>query len=245
MVGCNWDVTDERANQMALVQASKMASLGEMASGIAHEINNPLSIIIAKIAQIRKKRGADHVLQEDLDKIESTTLRISKIVHGLLTFSRDSKEQNLELIRLSKLIETSLDLVRERLKTKNIEIRITNDLPSDLEVSCRSVQLSQVLINLINNSADAIDSLPTKWIELKFSQIHERLRIEVIDSGAGIPLEIYEKIMQPFFTTKPLGKGTGLGLSISRGIVESHNGTFEIDINHPNTCFVIHLPLTQ
>ncbi|MFN7455381.1 MAG: ATP-binding protein [Pseudobdellovibrionaceae bacterium] len=245
MVGCNWDVTDERANQMALVQASKMASLGEMASGIAHEINNPLSIIIAKIIQMRKKHSPNESLLADLDKIETTTLRISKIVHGLLTFSRDSKEQNLETTRLSKLIETSLDLVRERLKTKQIELRISNDLPPDFEFSCRSIQMSQVLINLVNNSADAIESLPSKWIDLKFSQIHERLRIEVIDSGAGIPLEIYEKIMQPFFTTKPLGKGTGLGLSISRGIVESHNGTFEIDINHPNTCFVIHLPLTQ
>jgi C4-dicarboxylate-specific signal transduction histidine kinase len=231
--------------QELMIQSEKMISVGGIAAGVAHEINNPLSIIIAKVTQMRKKHSPNESLLGDLDKIESTTLRISKIVHGLLTFSRDSKEQNLELIRLSKLIETSLDLVRERLKTKNIEIRITNDLPSDLEVPCRSVQLSQVLINLINNSADAIDSLPTKWIELKFSQIHERLRIQVIDSGAGIPLEIYEKIMQPFFTTKPLGKGTGLGLSISRGIVESHKGTFEIDINHPNTCFVIHLPLTQ
>jgi signal transduction histidine kinase len=110
------------------------------------------------------------------------------------------------------------------------------------DLDCREVQLSQVILNLLNNAFDAISELPNKWVHLESRMNEGIIEIRVIDSGSGIPEELREKILQPFFTTKEVGQGTGLGLSISKGIIESHGGTLSIDIKSQNTCFVIQIP---
>jgi C4-dicarboxylate-specific signal transduction histidine kinase len=113
----------------------------------------------------------------------------------------------------------------------------------DGQVNCRPTQLSQVLLNLLSNAFDAVSALSEKWVRLTVTQEEQKLIIKVIDSGNGIPSDIAEKIMQPFFTTKVIGKGTGLGLSISRGIIESHEGALFYDPSEKNTTFVIELPI--
>lgn len=233
-------------SKMQLIHSSKMASLGEMASGMAHEINNPLTIIVGKIAVIR-------VMLEDLeiknptiigeiDKIKETTDRIGKIIRGLRTFSRSSKEDPFELVPLDKIIEETLDLCKERFRVNDIEIKI-DKIPKVLVV-CRPGQISQILLNLFNNSFDAIENLHEKWIHLGFKvKANKRILISVTDSGHGIPEKIADKIMEPFFTTKEVKKGTGLGLSIVKGITESHGGQFWLDQDYPNTRFIVELKI--
>jgi C4-dicarboxylate-specific signal transduction histidine kinase len=112
----------------------------------------------------------------------------------------------------------------------------------DFNIKCRPGELAQVLLNLLNNSYDAVQDLPEKWVRVNLDSFGSTIDIRVTDSGPGIPAEISSKLMQSFFTTKEIGKGTGLGLSISKGIVEAHNGNIRIDNNCKNTCFVVTLP---
>ncbi len=235
-------------SQSTLILNSKMAALGEMAGGVAHEINNPLAIIKASASILR-----DHLnkaptpdlekLGTGLARIEETVTRIAKIVSGLRSFSRNAAQDPMDLIVVSQVIEDSFSLCSE--KFKNQSIRLTFDPGSfgQMRVLGRAAQLSQVLINLLGNSRDAIESLPNKWIDVKLNADETFISISVTDCGNGIPENVLQKIMQPFFTTKEVGKGTGLGLSISKGIIEDHKGSLTYDSSCPNTCFVIRLPL--
>jgi signal transduction histidine kinase len=124
----------------------------------------------------------------------------------------------------------------------NIQIDLTNE-NFQLIINCCRVQLSQVILNLLGNSFDAIENLEERWVEVRCEKNEQNLIIKLIDSGNGIPSAIKEKIFQPFFTTKEIGKGTGLGLSLSHSIIKNHQGIFSLDENMKNTCFVITLPL--
>lgn len=231
-------------SKIQLIQSSKMASLGEMASGMAHEINNPLTIIQGKIKVIQMLledlKVQDEYLFSEIDKMKVTTDRIGKIVKGLRNFSRLSDNDPFESIPLSKLINETLDLCAERFKSEGIDLRI-DEMPS-VEIFCRPGEILQVLINLLNNSSDALQGVTNKWIQVSFKKISEnRLMISVADSGKGIPPEIVDKVMDPFFTTKSVGKGTGLGLSISRGIIEAHGGELKMDLSSDHTKFCFDL----
>lgn len=231
-------------SKIQLIQSSKMASLGEMASGMAHEINNPLTIIQGKIKVVQMlledlKIQDEHLFSE-IDKMKLTTDRIGKIVKGLRNFSRLSDNDPFESIPLRKLINETLDLCAERFKSEGIDLRI-KEIPG-VEIFCRPGEILQVLINLLNNSSDALQGLKDKWIQVSFKKISEnRLQISVADSGRGITPEIADKIMDPFFTTKGVGKGTGLGLSISKGIIEAHGGELKMDLSSGSTTFCFDL----
>lgn len=233
--------------QGAMIASAKMSSLGEMAGGIAHEINNPLAIIKGKASIVKKHliKGSLDVdkLGEELLKIENTTERIAKIIRGLRSFSRNAAADPMEVVRLSSVLEDTLELCQERFKNHSIELRI--DCQVDTSLECRPSQLSQVLINLLGNAHDAVKELPQKWVAIETVVQLSTVTIRITDSGTGIPTEVAEKMMLPFFTTKEVGKGTGLGLSISKGIVEDHHGQLYLDPSHRNTCFVIELPLKQ
>ena len=239
------DVTDLRKSELKLVQASKMSTLGEMAGGIAHEINNPLAIISGKAHQLKSQLMRNGLDPEsgirNLEKIEATALRISKIIRGLRSFSRNSDHDPFIPTPLNSIIEDTLELCRERFKNHSIELRVS-EIP-DLSFSCRSAQISQVLLNLLNNAHDAIETKDEKWVALEIFHDAETLTVQVTDSGNGIPPAVVEKMMQPFFTTKEVGKGTGLGLSISKGIIEEHGGTLSLDSECPNTRFIVQIPL--
>jgi two-component system NtrC family sensor kinase len=225
--------------------ASKMATLGEMAGGIAHEINNPLSIISVSAEAMRRSLKSKGINDKDLDtyvdKIEQTVFRISKIVKGMKSFSREAHLDPLKPHKLQEIMENTLSLCQERIKSAQLEL-ICDEIP-DIAIYCRDGQIIQTLLNLINNSIDALENLSEKWIRIEFKLIQNHILISVIDSGIGLPNEIKDKIMNPFFTTKEVGKGTGLGLFISWSLIESNGGKLYLDPQNKNTCFVIDLPI--
>ncbi len=226
---------------------SKMASLGEIAGGVAHEINNPLTIISGVAEQLSRFADSDRLTPElikrQAERIQHTTDRIATIIKGLKAFARDGEQDAFTSYSLNQIIRDSLPYFEPKLKKGNIEWRCTPD--RDYQIECRPIQISQVLVNLVANACDAIQSFEDRWISLEIVEESKGVRILVTDSGKGIPKLIAEKIMEPFFTTKDIGKGTGLGLSISKSIVEAHSGLFFLDENHPNTRFVIRLPFNQ
>ncbi len=238
------------AQKTQMVAASKFAALGEMAAGICHEINNPLAVITS-VSDIMHRRAKDSLGVstysekdlKDLERIKSTGFRIAKIIQGLKSFSRNAQLDPKIRTSLDQVIRDSLSLCEGRLKKNGVELRL-NVTPS-LAIMCRPAEITQVLLNAINNALDSMESVPTaKWIEIEAVQDFgaQRIRICIRDSGPGIPLEIRERLMTPFFTTKEVGKGTGLGLSISKGIIESHQGHFYFNFEAANTELVIDLP---
>jgi len=180
------------------------------------------------------------ILQEKVTAAEKTLRRIAGIVSGLRSFSRDAALDPKEPFLVSRMIEETLSLCQERLKTGGVALGV--EINPDGLIPGRSGQISQVLLNLIGNSLDAIEQSPDPWIKLEARSRNKRAVLSVMDSGNGIPREVREKIMQPFFTTKCAGKGTGLGLSISKNIIEQHGGTLWYDGHAPHTRFVIELP---
>lgn len=239
-------ILTNRRQQTQLAQSYKMASLGEMASGIAHEINNPVSIISGKvrllIQTIKQNNFSKEQALTELDKINQTASRITKIVKGMRSYSRNVVEDPMTPVNISALIENVLSLSGERLKNNQIQIRVS--VPEEeVILHCHETQMMQVLLNLIGNSYDAIIHLDEKWIEIELSSKDSSVEIAVTDSGTGIPEEIAKKIMQPFYTTKEVGQGTGLGLSISKGIIEAHKGKIWYDSESRNTRFIIRLPV--
>ncbi len=238
---------ERNQTQVKLMNSAKMSSLGEMAGGLAHEINNPLTIIIGKASQLANriesgKQDLDKSL-DDLRRIEQTALRIAKIVNGLRVFSRNADKDLMSKTSVEKIVEDTFELCRQKLKYNNIKLTVKG--LTGIQIECRSSQISQALLNILNNAHDAIEALQEKWIEIEATSDGEFVTIFVTDSGRGIASDIQEKIMQPFFTTKDVGKGTGLGLSISKGLVESHNGCIYFDAKHQHTRFVIELPILQ
>ncbi len=232
--------------QQTLVSSAKMSSLGEMAGGVAHEINTPLAIIGLKIEQLEKCLMDDIInpmdLIEGLEAIKSTTQRISKIISGLRFFARDGKSLPTQLTTIEAIVEDTFSFCKEKFSNHGVQLELKNDSISPLQLKCRSVEISQVLLNLLNNAFDSIESQKNKWVRVGIADKNDFIELTVTDSGLGISKEIQDKIMQPFFTTKPVGKGTGLGLSISRGIIESHQGKLFLNADTPNTCFTILLP---
>lgn len=247
------DITEELKKQKELEEAransvgsSRMALLGEMASGIAHEINNPLAIIDGLANQINRILPLENPdkIKEHVDKILKMVIRIKKIISGLRNFARDGSHDPFLNVQFNSILEDTLELSREKLKSHNIQL-IIKDFPKDLSIPCRATQISQVLLNLISNARDAIEKQAIKWIELDVARQGQFVIISVTDSGNGISKEVAAKIFEPFFTTKQVGHGTGLGLSISFGIIKSHKGEIFIDSNCPNTRFVVKLPLIK
>ncbi len=233
-------------NRLQLIQSSKMAALGEMASGLAHEINNPLSIINGRIDRaLRILPANDHeAITNELIKIKKTTLRISKIISSLKTFARAAENDNFTNEDIITIISDVKELSEDKLKTYSIDLEV--NIHNTFHLDCRPTQIVQVLVNLINNACDAIINLPEKWIRVDVSITDDqKAQIAVTDSGHLVDQKIISKLMEPFFTTKEVGKGTGLGLSISHSIIAEHLGEFSFDRKASNTTFIIRLPLYQ
>lgn len=243
------NLRDELANEkMISIHSAKMAALGEMSAGIAHEVNTPLGIIKLK-ADLLKESVEENNLDSKLfikisDDISETVSRIAKIVKSLRFFSRDGSDDPFQLISTHSLVEETLGLCKEKFNSQGVQLKLK--MPEiDLKIECRPSDLSQVLLNLVGNSLDAIQNQKEKWIYIEIAEQGLDLEISITDSGNGIPQEIQDKMMNPFFTTKEFGSGSGLGLSISRGVILAHNGRLEFDIQSKNTRFVIRLPRAQ
>ncbi|MDA8792356.1 HAMP domain-containing histidine kinase [Bacteriovoracaceae bacterium] len=237
-----------------LLNSSKLASLGEMAGGIAHEINNPLTIISFATQGILRKLKNNQLdntfLEKKLMNITSTIERMSKIVKGMRNISRETGEQDeYDLCTIDELLNDIIPLCQQKFKTNNILLMI--EIPKNLRamvINIFRVQFSQVILNLLTNAFDELmeKDISQKWVNIKINILDDILTFRISDAGSGIPQEIQEKIFQPFFTTKEIGKGTGLGLSLSHSIItQKHNGSFYIDSNSSNTCFVIEVPIKK
>lgn len=251
-VGIGEDQTEQKLlaktvedQKIQFIHTAKMTSLGEMAGGVAHEINTPLTVILnkaknAKRSILNPETKIEEVIH-DLDKIEATSLKIAKIINGLKRFSRNADRDQKIPTSLLNIIEDTLELCHEKIRFGQIKIEIIGNW--DIVIACKASQISQVFLNLIGNSIDAIESLDAKWIELKIENNDHQVFITLKDSGKGIDFDVAQKLMQPFFTTKEVGKGTGLGLSISKGIVEDHGGTLTYVSQENHTTFLLTFPI--
>ena len=241
------DITDKVNKELLLEQerlksihTAKLASLGEMSAGVAHEINNPLAIIKGNLTLFKKYRLDPEKFEAKIEISDKAIQRISKIVNGLQKFSRSSDKVDYKLCYVENILKEALIITEAKSKRYSCPIELVGNL--QLKILCDSLEIEQVIINLINNAIDAIKNNHDKWIKIYAEEDSQSVIIRVIDSGGGLSTEIESKLFQPFFTTKAVGEGTGLGLSISKGILDHHKASFGLNRNYSNTCFEISFP---
>ena len=237
-----------RSKQEQLVQAGKLATLGELTTGVAHELNNPLNNIglfvgnaIDLIELGMTDTASGRILQE-LNNAMQQVWKATEIISHLRTFGRVASV-SLESVVITQVIERAISLMHEQLRLRQIEIFLC--FPAeDVVVMGNAIQLEQIFINLLTNARDALINAPRKNITITCATKGRMVDISVGDTGPGIPAGLEQRIFDPFFTTKEVGAGTGLGLSIIYGIIKEHQGTIMVE-NHPGegAIFWIQLPL--
>lgn len=228
-----------------LIHASKISALGEMAGGLAHEINNSLMVILGSTQQIQREMGKTSLMNSDVEnKFRQSTasiMKIKSVIEGLKQFSLQMGPQPKEVVSLKEIVERTLSYTAELLKAHQTKF-IIEDIP-EVSLQCHPFQVTQVLFNLIKNADDAtINSLMEgHWVKLKFELEGEFILIKVSNGGSVVSEENIQKLFQPFFTTKDVGQGSGLSLSISKGIARDHKGDLYFEKNQFTT-FVLKLP---
>jgi two-component system NtrC family sensor kinase len=222
------DVTDERAMTRRLIESEKMIAIGNLAGGVAHEINNPLGGILAFSQLMKRDAGRSAQDIESLDLIEESALRCKRIVESLLKFSRRSKVEDRRAFDLSKCVEDAAVLFRAQIKKyprAKLELNLLTGLPM---VYGDPGQLGQVVLNLLHNGLQAMPN-GEGMLTIATAQSDGHCSFTVTDTGCGIAEANLPRIFEPHFTTKPPGEGTGLGLSIAYRIVEDHGGHFVVE----------------
>ena len=237
------------ASRMQVVSSARLSALGMMAGGLAHEINNPLGIIHAYASNLlemaRDGQISIPVLESSSAHIKETAERIGSIVKSLRHIAREGDGDPILPASLRDLIERVLELSRERFRMHSIQL-ICAPIDPQLQVPCREVEIAQVVMNLLQNAFDAVaENSGEKWDAVDVSMRDASVVVSVTDSGPGVPPPIRGRIMEPFFTTKPVGKGTGLGLSLSRSIATGHGGELTLGEQNGHTCFSLTLPLRK
>jgi PAS domain S-box-containing protein len=237
-----------KTTQSEIIQASKLATLGEMATSVAHELNQPLNVIRMAAANARRKisKGtADpEYLNDKLVRIEDQTARAAAIIDHMRMFGRNAKEES-EPVDPRKMVTNALGLVGEQLRLAGIEI--VTELPQDCSlISGHPILIEQVLLNLLTNARDAMAERDGESkITLRVFEDDEGVHITSEDTGGGIPEDVLGRIFEPFYTTKEIGKGTGLGLSVSYGIIRDMNGTIVADNTDDGARFTINFPIVS
>jgi PAS domain S-box-containing protein len=234
--------------QEKLVAASRLSAIGEMAAAITHEINNPLGVILGRVEMLKSLIDEDRLDKKEIhhlaETIEVTGQRIAKIVKSMRTMAHHQDEEPTESVPLSLVLSDAKDLCLFRFQNKGIKLTVAEVSPQ-LYVECRSHQIVQVLVNLLNNSFDAISNLQDKWVKIEVNELANKVEIQVIDSGTGISKDIQNKMFNPFYSTKSVQYGTGLGLSISQGLLSKNSGELQYQTMNGHTCFKIILIRTQ
>jgi C4-dicarboxylate-specific signal transduction histidine kinase len=237
-----------RDKQEQLVQAGKLATLGELTTGVAHELNNPLNNIGLFIGnatdQLRLGLLDPKRLEHELEKALEQVRKATAIISHLRTFGR-AAPVSVERVDVDEVIERSLSLMQEQLRLRGIEIEL--DLcAEELIVLGNAIQLEQVFINLLTNARDALEESPQKTIRIATENDGEEIRIAFADTGSGIAAEVEQRIFDPFFTTKEVGTGTGLGLSITYSIVKEHGGEISVSSEPGGGArFLVTLPVSD
>lgn len=228
--------------RMNAINSARLASLGELAGGIAHEINNPLAIIMGSAQRLGKELDKSNIPQvyRCTAQIIQTCERIAKVVNSLRKLARDGETSPRSYFSLAKLLQEVLSLCEEKIREDSIRLEL--DIESEAQIYANEVEVSQVLFNLISNAADAVKELPERWIRITGRREGNSFIVSVVDSGKGISPAIAQRIMEPFFTTKEIGKGTGLGLSISHSIAKRHGGDLKLDGDSAHTKFDLIIP---
>lgn len=230
--------------QAHLIQSEKLASLGKLAAGIAHEINNPLGGILIYSHLLLEDTDKNSPHYENLKKIVKETSRCKDIVKGLLEFARP-KEPEMSLISINDIAENSLSIMERQALFQNIKIKktYTSDLP---KIVADSAQLQQVFMNIVINAAEAMEGNGILALSTSLSRDGTCIEVKFSDTGHGIMEEDRKRLFEPFFTTKEVGKGTGLGLAMSYSIIQKHHGTIEVKSEHgKGSTFTVKLPLTE
>jgi len=245
LLGISEDITNQRVQEEKMMISAKLSTIGQMAGGIAHEINNPLAIILGFAEEISRRLETDQAdmtrLAHAAKRIAATTERIARVVRGLRAVARDMQSDPMEAVGVKRVIDDAIDLCGERFRNHAVSLQI-GVIPLELGLFCRPVQISQILLNLLANAFDAVHGLKEKWVKVDVTMDEHKIYLRVTDSGRGIAPDLAERLFDPFFTTKDVGKGTGLGLSISKGLAESNGGQLFFDSKSPNTSFVLALP---
>lgn len=233
-----------RANQEKLMRSDRLAVLGQLAAGVAHEINNPLGSILLLTKLLMEQPAGDGQARENLERIEKETMRCHAIVRSLLDFSRQS-EPKIEHVEVNQLVDSALKFFEKQSYFRNIEVvrRYADGIPA---IQADQLQLQQVLMNMIINAVDAMNGKGVLTLETAEAASGASVEISLSDTGCGIPAENLDRIFDPFFTTKEVGRGTGLGLSVSYGIVQAHNGDISV-VSSPGSGsrFTVTLPKSR
>lgn len=248
------DITKRLETEQQLIQTSKMATLGEMATGVAHELNQPLSVIKTAsnyfVKKVRKKEQIkDEILYTMAEEIDGQVDRATKIINHMRQFGRKS-DLELEIIHVNKVLENAFEIFSQQLKIRGIDVEwnIDENIP---EIMADPNRLEQVFINLLINARDAIEE---RWANMEYKPGDKKISlstgckgnqvtVKVCDTGTGISTDILDKIFDPFFTTKKVGEGTGLGLSISYGIIKDCGGNITAVSDDTGACFIVTFPV--
>ena len=230
--------------QQRLIQTEKMASLGKMAAGVAHELNNPLSGVFGFTQLLLQDPTLSEQQRQDLETIEAQTRRCRAIIQGMLQFSR-RQETHQKALNLPSLLQSTIQLMTHELTLQGIDVQEKYPLALPI-IQADATQLQQVLINLISNARDALEGRPAPRITITAGEKEGWVFVSIQDNGCGISEKMQNKIFDPFFTTKPPGKGTGLGLAICHGIIEAHQGRVHVESQlHAGTTFTLEFPVQK
>jgi PAS domain S-box-containing protein len=256
VVGIVMDITERRqmeqeleaARQQAIVSA-RLVAVGTMAGGVAHEINNPLGIIHALASDLKESVAGQGLARREFvarksQMICDTADRIARIVKSLRQISRDGASDPFRPTLVADIVAQTLEICRAKFKANGVDLLLPRAIP-ELNVFVREVEIAQALLNLLQNAFDAVvGQKGERWVRLEVQPVGGSVVISVADSGPGIPSDIRSRVMEPFFTTKPVGQGVGLGLSLSKTIAEDHGGSLEYCEDKGHTRFSLVLPLT-
>ena len=239
------DVAEQQKLQKQVFSLEKWRSLGEMAAGIAHEVNNPVAIIRgwAENMEYERKQGIlnEDELESGIKRIVDMTERITKIIQSLRVLARDGSKDEAEDVTIRSLVDDCTRIYQKRVNEAGISFSV-KPFDESLQVFVQRTQIAQVLLNLIVNAFDAVQGNTGAWVSVVITEKDREVEIRVTDSGTGIPVENHEKIFEPFFSTKDVKSGVGMGLSLSKAFVEHNNGRLMIDPDAPNTTFILALP---
>ncbi len=234
------NLTARAIRKAQMERSERMASLGHMAAGVAHEIGNPLTAI-SSIIQLLQRKITDKTQLEQLGRVRENINRITRIVRDLVDFSR-AKSPEITVMNINETINEVIGLLRHDARCRNVEFRL--QLEKKLKpIKAVPDQLYQVFLNFVLNAVDACELVPHPVVTIVTENSGSEILIEVRDNGTGIPSNLKERIFEPFFTTKEVGKGTGLGLSVSYNIIESFGGQIKVESRPGDTNFSVRIPI--